>query len=66
MTDTYVLLRRDWTADNVLALASEGYQPVAADPELIVFGKTPLLVLRSGVHDALVAAAATKQEPEQR
>jgi hypothetical protein len=57
MTETYVLLRRDWTAANVLALASEGLAPVLAGAEMIIFGRPePQAILRSSTHDALLAA----------
>ena len=59
MTETYVLLRRDWTAANVLALASEGMAPVLAGAEMIVFGRVEApVLLKSSAHDALVTAEA--------
>lgn len=58
--DTHVLWRADWSAANVLALASEGYQPVAADRDLIVFGKVQSQTLASGVHAELLAARAER------
>jgi hypothetical protein len=58
--ETHVLWRADWTAANVLALACEGYQPVTADRDLIVFAKVQVQTLASGVHAELLAARAER------
>jgi len=65
--ETYVLLRRDWTAANVLALASEGLQPILAGADLIVFGRVDApIALKSSTHDALLEARMERDQAHER